>query len=160
MTEPAPLFRAVLTPNRSLSRTGFLVLMGLVGLANLVIGVLFLVIGAWPVLLFCGLDVLLIYVAFQLNYRAGRASETIEIGLAAVTLTRVDARGRQERMSLNSYWTRVRLSEHPSGATELKLGSHGREVRIAGFLSDDERRELAAVLAAELQLARTRPSQA
>jgi uncharacterized membrane protein len=148
-------FRAVLTPNRSLSRQGFVVLMAAVGLVNLVMGIVFLVLGAWPVFVFCGLDVLLVYVAFRLNYRSGQTRETIEIAPPTVVLTRIDARGQCEVISLDSYWARVRLSEHPSGATELRLGSRGREHAIARFLSDGERRELAAVLAQELQLART-----
>ena len=40
-------------------------------------GVLFLLLGAWPVFGFFGLDVLLIYGAFRLNYRAARAREEI-----------------------------------------------------------------------------------
>lgn len=158
IAEPMPRFRAVLTPSRSLPRQGFVVLMALVGAANLVTGLVFLVLGAWPVFLFCGLDVLAVYVAFRLNYRAGRASETIEIGPSQVLLTRIDAGGRREEHSLNSYWARVRLSEHPSGANELRLASHGQEVAIARFLSDDERRELADVLAAELQSVRSAPA--
>ena len=62
------IFSATLTPHRSLGRVGFLVLMLLFGGVSFVTGMLFLVIGAWPVLGFFGLDVLLLYWAFRLNY--------------------------------------------------------------------------------------------
>src|SRR3546814_13652527 len=50
------LFDAILTPHRSLSPTGFLVLMSLVALVGFGIGIAFLTIGAWPVFGFCGLE--------------------------------------------------------------------------------------------------------
>ena len=150
----APRFRAALTPNRSLSARGFLLLMSLVAAINVVVGIAFLVLGAWPVFVFCGLDVALIWLAFRLNYRAGRLLETIEIGASDITLTRIQPSGARECVALNAYWARVQLAKHPSGSTELTLSSHGRRIVFARFLSDDERRELAAVLNAVLSAAR------
>ena len=51
------IFSAVITPHRSLGRTGFLLLMLCIGAVSFVCGLLFLVIGAWPVFGFFGLDV-------------------------------------------------------------------------------------------------------
>ena len=65
-----PLFSAIITPHRSLSSIGFLVLMAAIGIVSFLAGILFLVLGAWPVVGFFGLDVLLIYWAFRINYRA------------------------------------------------------------------------------------------
>src|ERR1700745_771026 len=64
--EPA-IFSAVLTPHRSLSRKGFLALMLVAGGASLAMGTTFLLVGAWPVFGFCGLDVLLLYWALQVD---------------------------------------------------------------------------------------------
>ena len=65
---PQPdLFSALLTPHRALSRTGFLVLMGFVGAVSFIAGVAFLLMGAWPVFGFFGLDVLAIWWAFRVN---------------------------------------------------------------------------------------------
>ena len=41
--------------------------------------------GAWPVMGFFGLDVLLVYCAFKLNYRAGRLCEIVELTPAQLT---------------------------------------------------------------------------
>ena len=49
--------RFILTPYRSLSQPGFLVLMGAIGFISFVTGVVFAMLGAWPVLGFFGLDV-------------------------------------------------------------------------------------------------------
>ena len=52
--EPA-LFSALLTPHRSLSGTGFLVVMGVIAGISFVGGVMFLLLGAWPIVPFLGL---------------------------------------------------------------------------------------------------------
>ena len=75
-------FHAVLMPHRSLGPTGFLVLMAASTGIAFVTGMIFLLAGAWPVLGFLGLDVLLIYAAFKLNYRSGRLYETVDLTAA------------------------------------------------------------------------------
>jgi len=76
---PEAHFSAVLLPHRSLGRKGFIILMGVISLVSFITGIAFYMQGAWPVLGFFGLDVLLIYGAFRLNYRAARLRETIEL---------------------------------------------------------------------------------
>jgi uncharacterized membrane protein len=71
-TEPT-IFAATITPHRSLGSTGFLILMLCIGALSFVSGMVFLMLGAWPVFGFLGLEVLLIYVAFRANFRAARA---------------------------------------------------------------------------------------
>ena len=72
--EPA-LFVARLTPHRSLSRAGFVLVMAVLGAISFAAGMVFLLIGAWPVFGFFGLDVLLVYCAFRANYRAAAPGE-------------------------------------------------------------------------------------
>src|SRR5262245_66677069 len=97
MPQPAEGFRALLTPYRSLSPAGFMILMAVVGLVSFGTGLMFLMMGAWPVFGFFGLDVLLIYVAFRVNYRSGRRYETIDLSHDQLVLTRVHPSGRSER---------------------------------------------------------------
>ena len=147
-------WRAVLTPHRSLSPRGFLILMSALSVVSFVTGVAFYLVGAWPVLGFFGFDVLLVYLAFKLNYRAGRAYETIELLPETLTVTRFEPNGRRRQFAFNPYWAQVRLREWPDGRTILSLASHGREVRFGGFLTDDERREVASALRAALAASR------
>ena len=53
----APAFRAVQTHHRSLSPSGFLILMIAISLVSFCVGLAFLLMGAWPVMGFFGLDV-------------------------------------------------------------------------------------------------------
>ncbi|MFA5900215.1 MAG: DUF2244 domain-containing protein [Hyphomicrobium sp.] len=147
-------FSAVLYPHRSLSPTGFLVLMAAVGGISFITGMVFLLKGAWPVFGFFGLDVALIYVAFKLNYRSGRLYETVELTPQALKITRVHPTGVEESFDFNPYWVRVRLAERPQGGNDLRLASHGREFAFARFLTDDERRDFSQALSNALAQAR------
>ena len=150
----ADTFRAVLTPHRSLGPKGFLILMLAFGAISFATGLVFYIAGAWPVLGFLGLDVLLVYMAFRLNYRAGRRYETLELTPAQLVLTRVHPSGRRERYDCNPYWARVSLREWPDGRTALSVISRGTELRFGSFLTDDERRDLASALREALLAAR------
>lgn len=154
-TQTAGTFNAILTPHRSLSPLGFIVLMSMISLVSFGVGLFFLLLGAWPVFGFFGLDVLLIYLAFRLNYRAGREYETVELSPGNLKLTRVDSRGRQQIFDFNPYWVRVGLTEEHDGRTIMWLASHGRELVFGRFLSDEERREFAEALTSALTVART-----
>lgn len=148
-------FRAVITPHRSLSRRGFLILMVVLGTMSFATGIAFAVIGAWPVLGFFGLDIATVYLAFKLNYRAARATETIEVTRDDLVVTRVSANGRRRTSTrLSPYWTRVDIREAPDGTVDLVLASHGRAVPVARSLSSDERRSFAVALRAALTLVR------
>ena len=126
-------FRAVLAPYRSLGPTGFIVLMVALGTVSFVTGMLFLLMGAWPVLGFLGLDVALIYIAFKLNYRSGRLYETVELTPAKFSWTRVHPSGRREVFDCNPYWARVNLREWPDGRTDLNSSPRARSWRSAAF---------------------------
>jgi uncharacterized membrane protein len=147
-------FRAVLTPYRSLSPTGFLLLMAALAGISFVTGLVFVLAGAWPVMGFFGLDVALVYLAFKLNYRSGRVYETVELTPARFTWTRVHPSGRREQFDCNPYWARVNLRERPDGRTDLEIVSEGRQLSFARFLTDDERREFATALKGALIEAR------
>jgi uncharacterized membrane protein len=147
-------FRAVLTPYRSLGATGFLVLMVALSGVSFVAGLAFYLVGAWPVMGFFGLDVALVYFAFKLNYRSGRLYETLELTPARLTWTRVHPSGRREQFDCNPYWARVTLQEWPDGRTHLRIAAEGRELTFGRFLTDGERRDLAAALREALLAAR------
>jgi uncharacterized membrane protein len=153
-TQDRSPFRAVLTPHRSLPRAGFLVLMGALTLVSFIAGVAFWAIGAWPVMGFFGLDLLIVYVAFKLNYRSGRMFETVEVDPDAVVVTRVHPSGRQERFQFTTAWVQVDLDEGADGRTELSLRHHKSQLSFGRFLNDDERRNFAKALMRAVAAAR------
>jgi uncharacterized membrane protein len=139
-------FSAVLVPHRSLGRKGFVILMSIISGLSFLTGVGFYLLGAWPVLGFFGLDVLLIYGAFRLNYRAARLYETVELTDRELRVTRIYPSGKADSWVFNPYWVRLELEENETTANRLSLRSHGRVLRFASFLSNDEKRDFAHAL--------------
>ncbi len=85
-------WRATLTPHRSLSPQGFVILMSVIAGFNFIVGLFFYVIGAWPVVGFMGLDVALIWWAFRANFADARRAEHIEITADELVLRRLAER--------------------------------------------------------------------
>ena len=157
--EEPTLFSAVLTPHRSLGRTGFLVLMCLIGGISFVAGLVFFIAGAWPVMGFFGLDVLLVYVAFKVSYRTAAAYEQVTMTPSTLTVRKVSHRGRVAEWTLNPVWVRLqREANEEFGIERLFLVSHGRRLPVATFLGPQERTNFADALSAALGEARRGPT--
>jgi len=153
------LFSAVLTPHRSLGRTGFVVLMALIGGISFVAGLVFFIAGAWPVMGFFGLDVLLIYIAFKVSYRTAAAYEQVTMTPSTLTVRKVSHRGRVAEWTLNPVWVRLqREANEEFGIERLFLVSHGRRLPVATFLGPAEKASFANALSAALGEARRGPT--
>jgi uncharacterized membrane protein len=153
------LFSALLTPHRSLNSTGFLVLMAFLSAVSFAAGLAFLLMGAWPVLGFFGLDVLAIYWAFRINFRHAKATEEIWVTPSELRVRRVSHRGRVVEFVLNPLWVQLDQKTHAEfGIEKLYLVSKGRRVSIGSFLGPDEKASFAKALLAALQAARRGPT--
>lgn len=150
-----PIFSAVLTPYRSLGPAGFLVLMIGFGAACFVSGVVFLAIGAWPVVVFLGFDVAILWVAFRLNYRSGRAYEEVDVFADSVDVRRVSPAGRVEAHSFNPYWARLAVERlEDEGVVRILITSHGQLLEVGRFLNPADKESFAAAFGAALAEAR------
>lgn len=144
------LFDAILRPHRSLSAFGFLLLMGVICTVSFVAGMVFLLQGAWPVMGFFGLEVVLIYGAFKLNYRSGRVLESLQLGREELLVRRIDPKGRVSSWTFQPNWLRVKMDDPPEHKSQLVLASHGRNLVIGAFLTPEERLDLAKALRSAL----------
>ena len=159
-SEPT-IFSAIITPHRSLSGRGFLLVMALVGGLSFAGGMFFFLMGAWPVIGFLGLDVALVYWAFRTNYRAAAAFEEVTVTPSELRLRRVSHRGEVAEWTLNPLWTQLDREKHDEfGLLKLFLVSRGRRLSVAGFLSPKEKESFAAALSAALGEARRGPTRA
>lgn len=154
----APIrFDAILTPHRSLGPLGFIILMAVVAGVNFTAGVTFALHGAWPVFGYCGLDVLLFFCLFRLNYRGARMFERVRLTEREVIVEHHDAGGATKRWVFNPFWLRISIDEPVELNRALVLSSHGQTVAIGGFLTPVERLELAGALREALQAQRGAP---
>jgi uncharacterized membrane protein len=153
MEQPKPKFwRATLTPHRSLSRAGFLLLMGTIAGSSFGIGFFFYIIGAWPVVGFMGLDVALMWWALNRNFADARRAEHIEITAHELVLQRLSEKHTPQQQRFVRRWVRVEL-EHDADREligPLYLRFQGRRTEIASFLGAEERQAFARELQAAL----------
>lgn len=147
----AVLFDAVLLPHRSLGPVGFAMLMGLIACVSFGAGLTFYLIGAWPVVGFMGVDVLLVYIAFRVSFRRAKAYETVRLTESSLTIVRVNPNGRRRSIKLQPYWLRVEFEDPDNQHGQLWLTSHGKGIIIGRFLHQEQRRSLARDLRAALE---------
>jgi uncharacterized membrane protein len=115
--------------------------------ANLAIGLPMLVFGAWPVLGFMGLDVLLLWLLFKRSYLDARRSETLVLTDRDLIVERVAPDGTREQIRLDAYWLRV---DWDAEAERLTVSSRGSRVVIGRFLDPGSRLEVTEQLKAAI----------
>jgi uncharacterized membrane protein len=149
-------WQAVLTPHRSLSKQGFLMVMSLVVIVNLLIGGLFFVIGAWPVAGFAGLDVLLLWWAFKANFADARCMERISITDHELVLDQLRANRIPLQQRFVRRWVNVVLEEDTERELigRLILVSGSIRISVGEFLAPEERKTLAHALRSALAVPR------
>ena len=74
--------------------------------------------GAWPVLGFFGLDILVIYWAFRINFRRAAATEEIRITQSELRIRRVSHRGHVVEWVLNPLWVQLDQKTDPEFGIE------------------------------------------
>ena len=139
-----PVFNAVLTPYRSLGRTGLVILVAVTLAITVFNVVFFLVAGALPIVMFFGLDMLLLYGAFYLNYRSARAREEVLVSRTELSIRKVAPSGRARISRYNPFWARFQVDRHDEfGITAMAVTGEGRRTAIGSFLNPDDRESFA-----------------
>jgi uncharacterized membrane protein len=150
-----PIFEAQLRPHRSLGRTGFLLVLMTFAASWLFVGAIALSRGAWPVLGYCGLDLVAVYVAFKLNYRSAKACEEISLSRIELKIRQFAPSGRVRQHHFNPFWARFRVARHDEiGITSMNVEGHGRSVQVGSFLNPDDRENFASAFSQALATTR------
>lgn len=152
------LFDVRISPHRSLTAANFRVLMALFVVVSIATSIPFVLLGAWPVAGFMGLDVAIFYLAFRSNFRAARAYEDITLTPLELLLAKVSAQGRRSEWRFHPVWVRLDREEHLEfGLQRLSIRSRGRSIEIAAFLGPDAKAEFASDLTRALSEAKRGP---
>lgn len=138
--------RVVLRPNTSLSWAEMKAVLAFLSLIIFIIGASFARIGAWLVLPFSGLEVILLGIAFYLNGHYSYQYEIITLDQDWIEV--IKGRRKCQPIRLSRSWAKIVLKPpwhhwHPS---QLVIRSHGKEVVIGEFLIEEERKQLATTL--------------
>ena len=152
-----PIFAAELMPYRSLGFRGFRIFLVIAAVMTLLHVFVFLVIGAWPIVFFFGLDFVLLFGAFWLNYHAARAREEVSVSRTDVSVRKYAPSGRMTEHRFNPFWARFSIKRHQEiGIVSMKISGGGRQTDIGSFLNRDDRETFAIAFARALATARSR----
>lgn len=148
--QPPQVWLAV--PNRSLGPPARKACLALVAATAGAIGGVASVLGAWPVLPFAGLEVLLVTLAFRAIGRHDGDCERLELDGTRVRL--YSRKGlREQVLEGHAPWARLVVCSR-YGRCELGLRYAGRTVGFGRLLTDERRREWAEQLGRRLPVTR------
>ena len=134
--------------NNSLSSIGRRFVFGFILTVSLGIAVAFaLVFGAWPILPFAGIEMVVLYLAFRYIDRHAGDYERITIRGDSVAVE-VREGSRVTRQELSRCWAQVVCEGE---GARLALRSHGRELELGRHVRDGQRAEMARDLKRELR---------
>ena len=145
---------AVLEPPRSLSPRGFnRVMLGL-GALSFLVGLAFLLTGAYPVVGFMGLEILALWLVFKASFRAQSARTYVQVTAEAVTVRKVDGWGRERQAKVASHFARVEFDRAAHSVNALRIAASDKAYALGEFLTPRERESFARRLDAALGEAR------
>jgi uncharacterized membrane protein len=145
-------FSLTLKRNCSISPAGLLWVFAALSVGAVAIGVGFAIAGAWLILPFAGLEVLLLGAAFVLYARRAADYEKIELAGGRLTVEVVEA-SRSARCELDAGRARVFLEKGEGyGARVWLRGEEQKELELGRHLDADSRAEFAAELSRRLRV--------
>jgi len=139
-------FRLLIRPNCSLGVLAAWLMFGLFALVAVGIGTYMVMLGAWPVLPFLGLELALLAIAFVMLQKRARFFDLLVSEGDEVCVTKRDGKG-DRKQRFHRYWMQVRVASGPYWyPSKLLVGSHGQFTEIGAELTEEDRLKTAAQL--------------
>ena len=135
-----------LAPHCSLSTRGAALFFISVCVPTLGVAGVATVLGYWPILPFAGAEIALLAWALKTNMARRFEHEHIEVTESEVVIEQ--SRGTPRRIVFPRHWSQVKIRRPKSALHrgQLVIESHGRGHEVGRFLTEEERRQLAAQL--------------
>ncbi len=144
-------FRLIIKPNCSLTLKAAFMLVGLFGVVGVAIATYMVILGAWPVLPFVGLELAFVAAVFVFLQKRTEFYDLIESDGDSIKLILRDREG-EKRRTLQRYWAQVKvITKHKWYPSQLLLGSHGEFDEIGKFLTEEDRLLLADKLSSSVR---------
>jgi len=119
---------------------------GLFALVAVGIGAYMVMLGAWPVLPFLGLELALLAIAFVMLQKRARFFDLLVSEGDEVCVTKRDGKG-DRKQRFHRYWMQVRVASGPYWyPSKLLVGSHGQFTEIGAELTEEDRLKTATQL--------------
>jgi uncharacterized membrane protein len=115
----------------------------ILGVFSAVFGLGFLLVGAWPVVGFLGVEILALWLVFRWSFRAQTARTYVRVTADEVDVRKVDGWGRERRASMASHFARVEFDRTATGPNALRLATSRTAYPLGEFLTPRERETFA-----------------
>lgn len=136
------IFEAVITPHRSLGPTGLRWLIVALTTPSLLVSAGLWLAGAWPVIGFTGIEVVLAVWLLVRHAAIEGESEVLLLSDGGLHIIR-SRRGRRSEMHVPVRWLRSSIEDRPGRTPALMLRGGRIAVEIATSLGETEKRDLA-----------------
>ena len=131
----------ILYPNCSLSLKSLFLLAFIFSLLSFLISLYFINNGAWPVGVFLFIDLLIILLAFQINYKRAQRYERIIVA-EKILIKKINFKGKEYTIKIEPAWLRLKVRCH-NNSGHLEIISRGKTQIIGNYLNIDELKKLA-----------------
>ena len=128
-------------PNRSLSNLQILFFLFITGFLIIFIGARFLLVGAWPIIIFGIVEFSVLVICTYLFVKNLNKTEKISLESKSMQLEQLDGDKIVEQNSYNLNWLKIKNEKN-----SLSVNYSGKKKLFAGFLSEDRRKKLKRII--------------
>ena len=128
-------------PNRSLSNLQILFFLFITGFLIIFIGARFLLVGAWPIIIFGIVEFSVLVLCTYLFVKNLKKTEKISLESKSMQLEQLDGDTIVEQNSYNLNWLKIKNEKN-----SLSVNYSGKKKLFAGFLSEDRRKKLKRII--------------
>ena len=128
-------------PNRSLSNLQILFFLFITGFLIIFIGARFLLVGAWPIILFGIVEFSVLVICTYLFVKNLKKTEKISLESKSMQLEQLDGDKIVEQNSYNLNWLKIKNEKN-----SLSVNYSGKKKLFASFLSEDRRKKLKRII--------------
>ena len=154
-TQARPLFSARLTPPRSLGHNGAGAVVLLLAVCAAIAGAMYVSYGAWPIVAFLALDVLLLGWAMRHAFRRTKREEHVVLWRDQLELKQIDIAGRETLVRFHPQAVKLVIDrDFNERTTALHLRSADQDIELGAFLEPDEKSSFAKAFGTALRRAR------
>ena len=125
--------------------------MFVLGIISFIAGITFMLKGAWPVFGFFGLDVLLVYLFFKINFKSGKKKEIIILTENQLIIEFYNEKKISETHYLDANWLKINLTKFKNEISKLKISSKNKSVIVGSFLRYKEKKNIVKSLKTALR---------
>mgnify|MGYP001472925692 FL=1 len=130
-----------ITPNKSLSGKQIIMFLLLIGFLILFIGIRFVFVGAWPIIIFGIVEFTILLVCTYFFYQNSKKGEKISLTNSKIILNNTLEDKEEKVLEHNLAWTKVK-NENDS----LSLKYSGKKTLFARFLNNQRRVKLKKII--------------